>query len=100
MRFTFNNIFEPYEVTFEIYIGDTLAKTQTMQAPKEMLMASFMQTVNQVARDKRPMKIRMSRPEIIWDEFEKREKVLTNEVVFGNNAMITWEKEKRKGESK
>lgn len=100
MRFTFNNIFEPYEVTFEIYIGDTLAKTQTMQAPKEMLMASFMQTVNQIARDQRPMKIRMSRPEIIWDEFEKREKVLTNEVVFGNNAMIAWEEEKQKGENK
>lgn len=100
MRFTFNNIFEPYEVTFEIYIGDTLAKTQTMQAPRQMLEASFIQTVNQIARDQRPMKIRMSRPEIIWDEFEKREKVLTNEVIFGNNAMIAWEEEKQKGESK
>ena len=92
--------FNIYNVTFEIYIGDTLAKTQTMQAPQEILMANFMQLVNQIARDQRAMKIRMSRPEIIWDEFEKREKVLTNEVIFGNNAMIAWEENKQKGESK
>lgn len=88
------NMFETYEVTFEIYIEDKLVNKQTMQAPKEMLMANFIQTVNQIARDRRPMKIRMTRPEIIWDRFENKQKTLENEVIFGNNAMITWEENK------
>ena len=92
------NMFESYEVTFEIYIEDKLVNKQTMQAPKEMLMANFIQTVNQAARDKRPMKIRMTRPETIWDRFENKQKVLENEVIFGNNAMIAWE-ETNKGEA-
>ncbi len=91
------DMFETYGVTFEIYIEDKLVNKQTIEAPRAMIEASFMQTVNQIARDKRPMKIRMSRPEIIWDNFENKKKVLTNEVVFGNNAMIAWEKD-RKGE--
>lgn len=93
MRIGFN-MFETYEVTFEIYIEDKLVNKQTVQAPKELLMANFIQTVNQIARDKRPMKIRMSRPEIIWDNFENKEKIIENEVVFGNNAMIAWEQNK------
>lgn len=96
MRFGFN-MFETYEVVFEIYIEDKIVNKQKMQAPKEMLMANFVQTVNQIARDKRPMKIRMSRQDIIWDEFENKQRALENEVVFGNNAMITWE-ENNKGE--
>lgn len=87
----FGNIFETYEVTFEIHIEDKLVNKQTMQAPKEMLMVNFVQTVNQIGKDRRPMKIRMTRPEIIWDKYEKIEKILTNEVVFSNNAMLTWE---------
>ena len=93
MRIGFN-MFETYEVTFEIYIEDKMVNKQTMQAPKEILMANFIQTVNQIAQDRRPMKIRMSRPEVIWDEFENKQKVLENEVVFGNNAMIAWEENK------
>lgn len=93
MRIGFN-MFETYEVTFEIYIEDKLVNKQTMQAPKEILMANFIQTVNQIAQDRRPMKIRMSRPETIWDKFENKQKVLENEVVFGNNAMIAWEENK------
>lgn len=91
-------MFEIYTVTFEIYIEDKVARKQTMQAPKEMLMVNFMQTVNQIARDNRPMKIRMSRQDIIWDNFENKQKSIENEVVFGNSAMIAWE-ENNKGEA-
>lgn len=94
--FGFGNIFETHEVTFEIYIEDKLTNKQTMQAPKEMLMVNFLQTVKQAQNDKRPLKIRMSRPEVIWDDFEQKQKVLTNEVVFSNNAMIAWEEKKEK----
>ncbi len=94
--FGFESIFETHEVTFEIYIEDKLTNKQTMQAPKEMLMANFLQTVKQIQNDKRPLKIRMSRPEIIWDNFENKQKVLNNEVIFSNNAMIAWEENKQK----
>lgn len=92
--FGFESIFETYEVTFEIYIEDKLTNKQTMQAPKEMLMANFLQTVKQIQNDKRPLKIRMSRPEVVWDNFENKQKVLMNEVIFSNNAMIAWEENK------
>ena len=65
-----------------------------MQAPKEFLIANFMQTVNQIIEDVRPIKIKMSRPETIWDNFENKQKVLTNEIIFSNNAMLDWEKDK------
>ena len=93
MRIGFN-MFDTYEVTFEIYIEDKLVNKQTMQAPKEIIMANFIQTVNQIASDSRPMKIRMSRPEVIWDNFENKQRVLENEVIFGNSAMISWEENK------
>lgn len=99
MRIGFD-MFETYDVTFEVYVEDKLVNKQAMQAPKEILMANFIQTVNQIARDKRPMKIRMSRQEIIWDKFEKKERALENEVIFGNNAMIVWEENKQKGDKK
>lgn len=92
----FEGMFEMYEVTFEIYIEDKLTNKQTMQAPKEMLIANFMQTAKQIKSDKRPIKIKMIRPEVIWDEFEKKQIVLNNEVELSNDAMIAWEENKQK----
>lgn len=90
----FEGMFEMYEVTFEIYIEDKLTNKQTMQAPKEMLIANFMQTAKQIKSDKRPIKIKMIRPEVIWDEFEKKQRVLNNEMELSNDAMIAWEENK------
>lgn len=90
------NIFDIFEVTFEVYIEDKMVGKQVMQAPKEMLMANFLQVMEQMGHDKRPMKLRMYRPEVIWDNFEQSEKTINNEVSFSNNAMLAWE-ENRKG---
>lgn len=84
-------MFDFYKVTFEIYEKNKLINKQTMQAPQEMLMINFIQTVNQIARDGRPLKVSMTRPETIWDRFENKEKILENEVSFSNNAMVAWE---------
>lgn len=92
MRINFNGFgFETYEVTCEFYIEDKLMKRQVSEAPKEMIMMTFIQTMEQMSRDKRPMKFIMSRPETIWDSFEKKEKILNNFVSFSNNAYIAWE---------
>ena len=87
-------MFDIYEVSFEIYIEDKLTNRQVMQAPKEMLMIHFIQTVNQISKDQRPIKIKMIRPEVIWDDFENEQKTLNNEICFSNNAMIAWEENK------
>ena len=88
------NMFETYEVDFEVYIGETLTQKQKMQAPKEMIMINFIQTAQQIGNDKRPIKIKMTRPEIIWDSFENEQKTLINEIEFSNNAMVAFEKDK------
>lgn len=82
---------EMHEVIIEVYIEDKLTNRQQMQAPKEMLIANFLQTAKQMRADPRPIKLKMIRPKLIWDEFEKRQKVINNEIELSNNAMVAWE---------
>ena len=93
----FGNMFEIHEATFEVYAEDNLINKQKLQAPKDILMANFMQIVNQMSNDGRPMKIKMIKPTIIWDRFEEKEKTLDTNAEFKNNAMIAWE-DSKKGE--
>ena len=86
---------EMHEVIFEIYIEDKLVNRQQMQAPKEILITNFLQTAKQIKNDQRPIKIKMIKPETIWDDFEKRERVLNNEIEISNNARVTWEENKK-----
>jgi hypothetical protein len=88
---------EMYEVIFEVYIEDKLTNRQQMHAPKEMLISNFVETAKQIKNDQRPIKIKMIRPYAIWDEFEKKQKSLSNEIMINNNAMDIWE-EKRQNE--
>lgn len=90
----FGHIFETYEVTFEIYIEDKIVKKQIMQAPKEMLMINFLQMAEQIKNDPRPMKIKIIKQDVIWDNFENKQRVLNNEVSASNNAMIAFEENK------
>jgi FKBP-type peptidyl-prolyl cis-trans isomerase (trigger factor) len=91
MFVNFDSMFEPYEVDIEVYIEDKVVNKQTIEAPQQMIIANFLQLMNQAKDDKRPLKIRMTRPEIIWNNFENKQKILTNEVSFSNNAMIAFE---------
>jgi hypothetical protein len=86
--------FEIYKVTFEVYVEDKLVQKQMLQAPKEILIANFLQTAQQIRHDKRPMKIKMIVPDIIWDNFENKQKVLNNEISASNDAMVSWEENK------
>ena len=67
-----------------------------MQAPKEMLIANFMKTAEQIRSDKRPIKIKMIKQEVIWDNFENKQRVLNNEVAASNDAMVAWEENNKK----
>ena len=87
-------MFETYDVIFEVYIEDKLTNRQQMQAPKEMLIANFLQTAKQIQADRRPIKIKMIRQEEIWDKFEQRRRTLNYEIALSNNAMVAWEENK------
>lgn len=80
-----------HEVIFEVYVEDKLTNRQQMKAPKDMLIANFVETAKQIKNDQRPIKIKMIRPYVIWDEFEKQHKTLNSEVMINNNAMDAWE---------
>jgi hypothetical protein len=86
---------ETYEATFEIYLEDKVINKQTIQAPAEILMAQYAQLMQQVMNDKRPMKLKMTVPQIIWDDFENKEKILYNNATFSNNPMVAWEESKQ-----
>lgn len=94
--FSFFSNFETYKAEFEIYLEDKLIQRQSAEAPKEMLMATFMQTVQQIAQDKRAMQFKMIVPNTIWDNFESKQKVLNNEILFKNNAMVAFEESMNK----
>jgi hypothetical protein len=86
---------EMHNVIFEVYIEDKLTNRQQMQAPKEMLIANFLQTAKQIQVDKRPISIKMIRPDTIWDSIEQRQKTLYNEIELSNNAMVAWKESKK-----
>ena len=88
-------MFETHDVIFEVYIEDKLTNRQQMQAPKEMLIMNFLQTAKQIQADRRPIKIKMIRQEVIWDNFEQKQRVLNNEIELSNNAMIAWQENEK-----
>lgn len=91
-------MFEIYEVTFEVYIGNELINRQVMQAPKEMLIANFLNTAKQIKNDNRPIKLKMIVPDIFWDEFENKQKILNNCVEVINQAMEVWQNDNRRNQ--
>lgn len=91
----FGHIFETYEVTFEVYIEDKLVKKQMMSAPQEMIVINFMQMAEEIKNDNRPIKIKVIRPDIIWDNFENKQRTLNNEVSASNHAMVVWEENRQ-----
>lgn len=89
------DMLEMHDVIFEVYIEDKLTNKQQMKAPKEMLITNFLQTAKQIQADRRPIKLKMIRPDTIWDNIEQRQKTLYNEIELSNNAMVAWKESKK-----
>lgn len=89
------DMLEMYEATFEVYLEDRIINQQRMQAPKEILMAQYAQIMQQIMYDKRPMKLKMIVPQVIWDDFENKQKTLYNDATFSNNPMVAWEESRQ-----
>ena len=75
---------KPMEVLLEQYIGNACVLRQQLSAPPEILQTQFMQLVQQVASQSRPMKIRMVRWEDVWNQIDGEWKRLELDVEFQN----------------
>lgn len=75
---------EPVDVLIEQYVGNACVSCQKVSAPPEILQVQFMQLVQQIASQSRPMKIRMVRWEDVWSQIDNEWKRLELDVVFQN----------------
>lgn len=78
---------ETYSVIIETYIGNQCVQRQSLNAPESILKAQFMGLIQQIAQENRPMRVKMIVPEVIWDDIEKKQKVMNNYVEFKNKLM-------------
>lgn len=78
---------ETYQVIIEIYIGTQCIQRQSLSAPEQFLKMQFIGLAQQIAQENRPMRVKMIVPEVIWDDIEKKQKVLENYVEFRNKLM-------------
>lgn len=75
---------ESMDVLLEQYIGNTCVSRQQLSAPPEILQAQFMQLVEQVASQSKPMKIRMVRWEDVWNQIDGEWKKIECYIEFKN----------------
>jgi hypothetical protein len=87
-------VIDIYEVVFEIYIEDELVKRQTMRAPREFLLASFVQLAKQIKDNPKPMRVKMIYPVLIWDPFDQQQRILDTGYDLRNKAMDAWIRDK------
>ena len=72
-----NENFNFMKVIYEGYIGDKCIYRQELQAPPELLQITFQQDMLNLPKSQLT-KIKMIRYDQIWDNFEKKHKVLEN----------------------
>lgn len=85
MFINFNNFNQNSEsVIFEIWLGNQLIQKQSMQAPEEMLKLMFLNYVQQLAERREPMHLRMSGEDVIWDNFENKQKIIPKRIDYWN----------------
>jgi hypothetical protein len=81
---------EVYNCKFEIVNGDN-KQVKNMQAPRLFIEQQFLTLVQQAARVNSPVKIKLSRPDVIYDNFEQKFIEHENSITFMNNAYVSKE---------
>ena len=64
-----------------------------MQAPRMLIEQQFLQLIQQAANLQTPIKVKMSRIEQIYDNFDQKMVDRENSVSFMNNAYLATRKE-------
>ena len=75
---------ETYSVIIETYIGNQCVQRQSLNAPEQVLKMQFMGLMQQIAQEDRPMSIKMILYDIIWDNYENKQKAIENYIEFRN----------------
>ena len=66
---------QTFDVMFTVYLGEQPIRRWQMVAPQEFIIMKFLQTVQQIASQSQPMKVVVARDEVIWDQFEQKQKI-------------------------
>lgn len=75
---------QTFDVMFTVYLDEQPIRRWQMMAPQEFIIIKFLQTVQQIASQNQPMKVVVSRDEVIWDPFEQKQKVIPCTMEFQN----------------
>lgn len=75
---------QTFDVMFTVYLGEQPIRQWQMVAPQEFIIMKFLQTVQQIASQSQPMKVVVSRDEVIWDQFEQKQKIIPCTMEFQN----------------
>ena len=73
-----------FDVMFTVYLDEQPIRRWQMMAPQEFIIIKFLQTVQQIASQNQPMKVVVSRDEVIWDQFEQKQKIIPCTMEFQN----------------
>ena len=79
--------FELFNVKFEITEGENI-RTQQMQAPQMLIEQQFLQLIQQAMKIQIPIKIKLSRTEQVYDNFDQKFVDRENSITFMNNTYI------------
>ena len=71
----------------EIKNGNNI-QSQVITAPVDIVKLQFIQLLNEVARSNNPIKLKISKEEEIWDNYNKNSKKLTNYIQFSNKKYM------------
>lgn len=75
---------QTFDVMFTVYFGEQPIRRWQMVAPQEFIIMKFLQTVQQIVSQSQPMKVIVSRDEVIWDQFEQKQKIIPCTMEFQN----------------
>lgn len=84
-NFGFDNEME--ECIIEIKIGNQIQR-QRIQGMVEMIQMQFVQMLQEVGHSDQPIRVKLIKEDIIWNQFEKKSKVLENSIQFANKKYM------------
>lgn len=75
---------EIYNVRFEVYHNNNLTQKQILEAPKEMIIMTFLNFDKQIKNIPERLKVKLIRPELIWIPWDNQHKILENCIEIQN----------------
>lgn len=75
---------EIYNVRFEVYHNNNLTQKQILEAPKEMIIMTFLNFAKQIKNIPERLKVKLIRPELIWIPWDNQHKILENCIEIQN----------------